>query len=137
MLISSGALWQANQQFKLENYERYKNYLAATIILGVLFLAMQVIGAYEMWVGGIKWQHISGAFLFLLGGLHAVHILGGIIWMVVIYFQAVSKRTYVDSFIQSLNPLTAIRLKLLGWYWHFVDFLWIYLFLVFLLSNAF
>ncbi len=137
MVISSGALWQATNQFKLENYERYKNWLAVTLILGIIFLAMQAAGAYEMWAGGIKWQHISGAFLFLLGGLHAAHILGGLIWMIVIYFQAIRKRTYVDNFIQSLNPLTSIRLKLLGWYWHFVDFLWIYLFLVFLLSNAF
>jgi len=137
MIISSASLWQAKANFGRENFENYKNWLAVTLVLGLLFLLLQTAGVVEMWQGGIKWQHISGAFVFLLGGLHAFHIVLGLVWIFIIYVKAASKRTYVDSFIQSLNPMTGIHLKLLSWYWHFVDALWLYLFIAFLLGNAF
>lgn len=64
--------------------------------------------------------NISSAFLYLLSGLHVVHLFGGFIWLIVLLIQSFSGR------ITAENPLP---LELGSIYWHFLDILWLYLFL--------
>jgi cytochrome c oxidase subunit 3 len=51
---------------------------------------------------------------------HGVHILGGVIAMLIITLQA---------YLKPFNPNKLLRVELISTYWHFVDFLWIYLFI--------
>ena len=79
-------------------------------------------------------NNIAGAFLYTLSGLHILHILGGIIYLGVTFSHALKRVTYVDSFVYSVNPPTQLKLQMVSIYWHFIDILWIYLF-VFLLYH--
>jgi cytochrome c oxidase subunit 3 len=60
--------------------------------------------------------------IFVIAGLHAVHVLGGIIALFILYAKARNRK------IRSYN---AVPVEVAGTYWHFVDILWIYLFIFF------
>jgi len=67
--------------------------------------------------------NISASFLYLLSGLHIAHLAGGFIWLVVLLFQSFSGR---------ISKENILPLELGSIYWHFLDILWVYLY-VFLL----
>lgn len=67
--------------------------------------------------------NISASFLYLLSGLHIAHLAGGFIWLLVLLFQ---------TFSGKINQKNVLPLELGSIYWHFLDILWIYLY-VFLL----
>jgi cytochrome c oxidase subunit 3 len=67
--------------------------------------------------------NISSSFLYLLSGLHIVHLIGGFIWLIVLL---------VKSFAGRITTQNTLPLELGSIYWHFLDILWIYLY-VFLL----
>ena len=64
--------------------------------------------------------NISSAFLYLLSGLHIAHLVGGFIWLLVLMFQSFSGR---------ISQENVLPLELGSIYWHFLDILWLYLYL--------
>jgi cytochrome c oxidase subunit 3 len=64
--------------------------------------------------------NVSSSFLFVLSGLHIAHLVGGLLWLVVLFFKAAKGQYSAEDHLGV--DLGAI-------YWHFLDFLWIYLFL--------
>jgi heme/copper-type cytochrome/quinol oxidase subunit 3 len=70
--------------------------------------------------------NISGSFLYLLSGLHIIHLLGGIIWLLVLL---------VKAFFGKISAQNVLSLELGSIYWHFLDILWVYLFLFLLLIR--
>ena len=78
-----------------------------------------------MHVGVYLPSTLQSSFFYVLTGLHGVHILGGIAGLGLVLFKALR------------NGLTALNhepLKLCATYWHVMDAIWIYLFLLLLLS---
>lgn len=70
--------------------------------------------------------NISASFLYLFSGLHVLHLAGGLIWLIVLLAQAFSGR---------ISQQNVLPLQLGSIYWHFLDILWIYLFLFLLLIR--
>jgi len=135
IIASSITLHLAKQKFKYEQFIHYRILMAATLVLGSLFVLVQILGwrnlvQMNIYLNGSP----SGSFLYLLSGLHIVHILGGLFFLMIVFVESIKKPSYVDSFIYSVNPPNQLRLKLITIYWHFVDVLWLYLF-IFLLIN--
>jgi cytochrome c oxidase subunit 3 len=64
--------------------------------------------------------NVSGSFLFILSGLHLAHLLGGLAYLIYVVIRA-GKGTYTSS--------DNLQVRQMGTYWHFLDLLWIYLFL--------
>lgn len=64
--------------------------------------------------------NVSASFLYLLSGLHVLHLAGGIIWLLVLLAKA---------FSGSISRQNVLPLELGSIYWHFLDILWVYLFL--------
>lgn len=64
--------------------------------------------------------NISGSFLYLLSGLHVLHLLGGLIWLLVLLGL---------TFAGKISAQNLLPLELGSIYWHFLDILWVYLFL--------
>lgn len=130
ILFSSILLHEANLAFKQERFLHYRLFLGATLTLGITFMLLQASGWLEMIENGFFInQSTSIGFVYLLTGLHLAHILVGVIYLAVIFQKALKNRTYVDSFVYSVNPPNILRLKLITRYWHFVDALWLVVFL--------
>lgn len=137
ILASSLSLHGARQAFRRAVFARYRVLIAVTFCLGVLFVAFQFVGWNILYQQKIHLnKSTSGAFLYIISGLHIAHILAGLFFLAVALFQAVRRKAYVDSFIYSVNPPNQLRFKLVSLYWHFVDVLWIYLFLFFLYHHS-
>ncbi|WP_081413854.1 cytochrome c oxidase subunit 3 [Eisenibacter elegans] len=135
IMASSYTLYLANVAFQEEQFKRFRSYILFTLSLGIGFMVLQAEGWRELIVQGVWLKGaVSGSFVYVLSGLHMAHLAGGVIFLMVILIEAVRHTSYVDSFVYSVNPPNQLRLKLLTIYWHFVDVLWLYLF-VFLLLN--
>jgi len=125
ILISSLTMQLAVRAFKHNERSRYRNLIALTFFLGVLFVVCQYFGFYQFWMKGVTMQkNVSYSFLYVIVGLHGIHLLGGIIALLFIFLKA---------FSQKVKSYSAVPVEVMATYWHFVDFLWIYL-LIFLVA---
>ncbi|MEO6668023.1 MAG: cytochrome c oxidase subunit 3 [Ferruginibacter sp.] len=124
IVLSSLTLYLSSKAFKERAMSRYRNLMAGTLALGILFIVLQVIGFKELWHAGVTLTaNVSYSFLYVIVGLHAAHVIGGIIALIVMSLKAFSVRT---------RNYSVVPVELMSTYWHFVDILWIYL-LVFLM----
>jgi cytochrome c oxidase subunit 3 len=126
ILLSSFTMQWALKSFKERGMQQYRRLLTVTMVLGFGFIVMQITGFTQLWNAGTKMQGAgAGQFLYVIFGLHAVHVLGGVIALLIMFVKAFSAR------IRSYN---AVPVEVMSTYWHFVDLLWIYLFVFFLLK---
>jgi cytochrome c oxidase subunit 3 len=127
ILISSLTIFLAGKSFIERRMIRYRKMVAATLILGLVFILLQWLGFRHLWKTGTTF-HGSGAgqFLYIIAGLHALHVFGGVIALFVLWLRARNTR------IRSYNM---VPVDVVSTYWHFVDLLWIYLFIFFLMVQ--
>ena len=128
MLISSFTMQWGLKVFKERGMQQYRRLLTVTMILGIAFIIMQLTGFSQLWKAGSKLSGSAGAgqFLYVIFGLHAVHVLGGIIALIVMFIKAFSAR---------MRNYNSVPVELMSTYWHFVDLLWVYLFVFFLFKS--
>jgi len=74
----------------------------------------------------VAYFQITDEFLYIIFGLHALHVLGGIVTLIVLFFRSLSSR------IRNYNT---VPVEVAATYWHFVDLLWLYLFVFFILIH--
>jgi len=126
MLISSVTIQSGLKAFKERNMRLYRRLSTATIVLGIVFILLQILGFAQLYNSGVLLEGSgAGVFLYIIFGLHAIHVLGGIIALLIMYFRAYSKR---------IRNYSSVPVEVAATYWHFVDVLWIYLFVFFLLN---
>jgi len=124
ILLSSVTVQIALKSFKERRMKSYRNFITATVILGILFVALQWLGFRQIWNSGVTLSGSgAGQFLYIIAGLHALHVIGGVIALTVMFIKAFSTR------VRSYN---SVPVEVVNTYWHFVDILWVYLFIFFL-----
>ncbi len=124
IVLSSITLYLAGRSFKQRQMQQYRSFITATLILGVLFIILQVIGFKQLWNAGITLTgNVSYSFLYVIVLAHALHVAGGVIALIVLFAKALRSK------VKSYN---SVPVEVVSTYWHFVDALWIYL-LVFLI----
>ncbi len=127
ILLSSITMQMAVRSFKQKEMAQYRSLIGVTLLLGVAFVVLQWMGFNELWKQNITFKGAgAGQFLYVIFGLHAVHVIGGIIALLVVALRGYFGKT---KFYGS-NPVEVAAL-----YWHFVDFLWIYLLVFFLVIG--
>jgi cytochrome c oxidase subunit 3 len=93
------------------------------------FVVMQWLGFRELWYEqNVTLKGVTGAgqFLYIIFGLHALHVLGGIIALLVMFIKA---------FFGKSKNYSSVPVELAATYWHFVDLLWIYLLVFFIVIG--
>jgi cytochrome c oxidase subunit 3 len=124
MLLSSVTVQMALKAFKDREMMKYRNLITLTAFLGVAFVGLQWIGFKSIWNSGVTLKGSGGGqFLYIIAGLHAVHVLGGIVALIILFIKA---------FASKVRRYNSIPIELMSTYWHFVDLLWIYLFIFFM-----
>jgi cytochrome c oxidase subunit 3 len=136
ILASSVTLSIAGKYLDLQEFLKYRNMLLVTNVLGLAFLSSQLWGWMFLFQENIyPANHTGGAFIFVLSGLHLLHTLGGLVALSLVYSRSMRNRTFVDSFVESVNPPSQLKLRLTAIYWHFVDVIWVIIFLFFLWQS--
>ena len=128
LFLSSITIQAALRSFKHRSMAMFRTLMLVTLILGMVFVFLQYKGFLWLWERGVHFEGSSGAgqFLYIIFGLHALHVLGGIVALVVI-----SLRQYFGNY----RTYNATPVEIMSTYWHFVDILWIYLFVFFILIG--
>lgn len=126
ILLSSVTMHLAAQSFKARNMVRYRFLITGTAFLGVLFVILQAAGFRYLQDHGVKLigigSNASGSFLGVITGVHMLHVLGGVIVLLVMFFRAFNSRS---------KNYSSVPIEVASTYWHFVDAIWIYLFIFF------
>ncbi|WP_235297038.1 cytochrome c oxidase subunit 3 [Portibacter marinus] len=129
ILTSSVTLHMAFNAYKNQKEILYKVGLAISFVLGIAFLVLQYNAWMELFNTGIDMKiNPSGSFLYVITAAHAAHIIGGIAALTLALLHAFTlKFEYTDQ--------RKKRFQLVLHYWHFVDLLWVYLFVFLLLYR--
>ena len=128
IIISSITLQVALRSFKQREMNQYRMLIGTTLLLGVAFVVMQWLGFKDLWAQQITFKGSgAGQFLYVIFGLHAIHVIGGIIALIAIFIKAFIGKTKIYS---------SIPLEVMSVYWHFVDLLWIYLLVFFIIIGG-
>lgn len=124
ILASSVTMFLANTALKAGKTSFYKTLITITAILGVAFISMQWDGFKDLETRGIALigpqSNSASSFLFVITGLHMLHVLGGVIALIITFFR---------SFWVQEDQINLVPTQIVATYWHFVDVLWIYLFI--------
>lgn len=124
IIASSLTMQMALRSFKQREMQQYRRLIALTFVLGIAFVSFQLTGFMQLWNQHVTFQGSgAGQFLYVIFGLHALHVLGGMIALLVMFVKAFFGKTKLYS---------AVPVEVVSTYWHFVDGLWIYLFVFFL-----
>jgi cytochrome c oxidase subunit 3 len=100
----------------------FRKWLAATGVLGALFLAGQLAAWRQLAEQGIYLQsHPHSSFFYVLTGVHALHLVAGVIALMYVLALAVRYRLTPG---ESSSPVVCAT------YWHFVGVVWLYLMVV-------
>ncbi|MBI3137179.1 MAG: cytochrome c oxidase subunit 3 [Sphingobacteriales bacterium] len=127
ILLSSLAIQLAVRSFKNREMNRYRLLTGITVLLGAAFLVCQWMGFRELWAQQITFRGAGGGqFLYVIFGLHALHVLGGLIALFIMFIKGFFGKTKLYS---------SVPVEVAATYWHFVDALWIYLLVFFLVIG--
>lgn len=126
VLLSSVTMIWAYRAAKKDNISGIKFGLSATIILGIAFMISQYMGWLALSNQGLHFVNpkygdkISASFLIAIAAIHLVHILAGIIYLVVML---------INAFRFKIHKKNTLQISMCNTYWHFVGFLWVYLYM--------
>jgi len=124
IMASSLTMFMAQRAIKKDNYLLTSLGLFLTLGLGVAFFFTQIEGWKELTAQKIffvgKYANASGSFLYLIALVHLAHMVGGLIALAV---------SLTKSLLKKYSSSDSLGIELTAIYWHFLDLLWIYLFL--------
>lgn len=124
IVLSSIALIFVVKAVKKGNHSRASLLLTLAFILGLVFGYLQIKGFTEIVAEGYYpaggSSTINVSFYYIIIFSHLVHVLSGLIVLTVLIYNHFKKR---------YNPEQTLGLELGTTFWHFLDFIWIYLFL--------
>lgn len=131
ILVSSWTFRQAKRSLQREEQRKYARWLLLTLALGLGFVISQVIGWRELARAGVYFRSDPrSTFFYLITALHGAHLLGGI--ALVSYLVLRSRRPAVAALEVEKNTAWT---GTVGLYWHTMDGIWIWLFLLLLVFR--
>ncbi len=117
----------ALRSFRQREMNQYRLMIGVTLLLGIAFVFLQWEGFQQLWAQKITFKGSgAGQFLYVLFGLHALHVIGGVIALLVMFIKA---------FTGKIKLYSPVPVEVIATYWHFVDLLWVYLLVFFLLVG--
>lgn len=122
LFSSSFTYWRAERNYERGRIKRLKFWLLFTMFLGIVFL----LGQGREYISLLQ-RHISigsstfGTTFFTLTGFHGLHVFIGIIVIAIIT---------LFTFLGDYNRPGSSVISTVGVYWHFVDIVWVFVFLI-------
>jgi cytochrome c oxidase subunit 3 len=122
LLLSSGVtITIAHHALRTGHRKQLLVFLALTVLLGVIFLGYQAHEYAEAYRHNLTLgSGVYGSTFFMLTGFHGLHVTLGAIMLTVIWFRCAKGHFTKDSHF---------GFEAVAWYWHFVDVVWLGLFL--------
>lgn len=126
IVLSSFAFFLAKKSIKKDDRQNTTLFLLLTLFLGLGFVFYQIEGFYQLREAGLylsgKESVISASLMIVISFAHSLHVTAGFIVLFIVIYNHFKKR---------YNATETLGLELGGIFWHFVDVLWVLLFLFF------
>ena len=114
----------AKKAIQKNNQKATTSLLFGTLVLGIIFVVLQFIGFGQIVESGYYFtgaaSSITTTFLYIVTVMHLLHLAGGLVALLIIIFKQLKGK---------YNATDTLGIELGAMYWHFLDLLWIYLFL--------
>jgi cytochrome c oxidase subunit III len=124
LILSSFTLSRARRDFLRDDLGNFRHWWLVTTALGFLFLIGQLIAWRQLAAAGVFLAtNPSSSFFYVFTAAHGLHILGGLAALLAVAFH------------QGRRITLATSSHIVGMYWHFMDGLWVFLFLLLLLGR--
>lgn len=124
ILLSSVSFFLAKQALKKGNNQLTTIWLLVTFVLGIVFIYNQFSGFQEIIDLGYNFtgptSNVTMSYIYLIAVVHILHIVVGLICLLVVIY---------NHFRQKYNASKMLGFELALTFWHFIDILWVYLFL--------
>jgi cytochrome c oxidase subunit 3 len=123
ILLTSGVtVTFAHWSLKQNNQSRTTLWLAATVALGFIFVGLQAYEYQHAWndLNLTLGSGIYGSTFYMLTGFHGLHVTIGAIMLLVMMFRSAKGH---------FSPHNHFAFEAAAWYWHFVDVVWLGLFI--------
>ena len=123
LLSSSGTVHFAHIALKENNRKRFNFWLGITVCLAFIFVILQAAEYYEAYahLGLTLNSGVYGTTFFMLTGFHGMHVLIGGIFLLTQLFRSTGFKHFTEK--------EHFGFEAASWYWHFVDVVWVCLFL--------
>lgn len=126
IVASSVTFHLAKKAIAKDNRQTTSLMLGLTLVLGLLFVFLQFKGFGEVVAAGYFFtgseSTITTSFLYVVVLVHIAHLIGGLISLLIVIY---------NHYKQKYHSGQTLGIELSVMFWHFLDFLWIYLFLFF------
>jgi heme/copper-type cytochrome/quinol oxidase subunit 3 len=127
LLMSSLAMVLALSAVQRDNRRGALIWLMMTAGLGSVFLAFQAYEFTHFYHEGLTLtSNLFGTTFFILTGFHGAHVTVGVIWLLILWLQTYAGR---------IRPADSLKVEIAGLYWHFVDIVWIVIFMLIYLMQ--
>lgn len=124
IIVSSITIHLAKLAIKKDDRKNTTLLLLITLALGLSFVFFQFKGFSQVVEMGYYFtgaqSNVTSSFLYMLVILHMAHLFGGVISLLIVIY---------NHFKQKYNSTQTTGIELGAMFWHFLDFLWVYLFL--------
>ncbi|MFC4722506.1 heme-copper oxidase subunit III [Geojedonia litorea] len=124
IILSSISFILAKRALKKEKRQQTTIWLFVTLTLGIAFIYSQITGFKQIIEAGYNFtgptSNVTMSFIYVIAVFHILHVLAGLISLIVVIY---------NHFKQKYNALKMLGLELSATFWHFVDLLWLFLFL--------
>lgn len=123
LLSSSVTVHFAHSAIKSNHRKAFNNWLGLTVVLGIVFIILQAWEYHHAYseLGLTLKSGIYGATFFMLTGFHGAHVTLGTFMLLVMWLRSVLKGHF--------KPDDNFGFEAASWYWHFVDVVWVGLFI--------
>jgi cytochrome c oxidase subunit 3 len=124
LIASSFTLTRSRSRFLANDDASFRHWWGVTTILGVFFLIGQVIAWRQLAAAGLLLAtNPASSFFYVFTAAHGLHLLGGVLALLLVAFRPTHKLT------------RGTATEIVAMYWHFMDGLWVFLFLLLLLGR--
>jgi cytochrome c oxidase subunit 3 len=126
LILGSVSIELARRKLKHGLSGTYSRYLFLTLLIGAGFLVSQLIAWRQLAAHGLYIStHPHSSFFYVLTGAHGVHIAGGLLALIFLWRRSLRSLDNARLIAKRQAAADAVAI-----YWHFMDALWIYLFLL-------
>ena len=124
IVLSSITFWLAKRSLKQDNRQMTTTWLLATFVLGLVFIYNQFAGFQQIIDLGYNFtgptSSVTMSYIYLIAIVHILHVVVGLFCLLVVIY---------NHFKQKYSSTKMLGFELAATFWHFVDILWVYLFL--------
>lgn len=124
IILSSISLILARKALKTNKRQATTLWLIVTLILGITFISSQFVGFGQIINSGYNFtgptSNVTMSFVYIIAVAHILHVIAGLISLMVVIY---------NHFKQKYSATHMLGFELSATFWHFVDILWLFLFL--------